>query len=135
MMVVFYSVVRRYMKHTSPGSFTRFVPGLECPVPLVLETNEELVGWYRNPAPFETSIVVFTSNALVLSNDRRIDRIGISEIVACEPPASKTDATGLRIRTRIGFRFVRIAGSFGPAGNQKDVFSFFSVMRAVVRSI
>jgi hypothetical protein len=41
--------------------------------------------------------------------------------------------TGVRILTKDGFRFARVAGSFGPSGNQKDAYSFIMVLRALVQ--
>jgi hypothetical protein len=46
-------------------------------------------------------------------------------------PKSKRDVTGLRVQTPDGFRFLRVAGSFGPHGNYKDTFSFLGVIRAI----
>jgi len=132
MAVLVYSVVRRHMKRTSPGAFTRFDGSQEVPVQLQLAENETIVGWYRNPPPWEHYLIVFTSDAFYVVDDGRIERIAVSDILGYESPKSKTDITGLRVLTKDGFRFIRVAGSFGPIGNQKDAFSFLMVVRAIV---
>src|SRR5437868_5683280 len=109
MAVLVYSVVRRHMKHTSPGAFTVFDGTREPPVQLALASNEAIVGWYQNPPPWEHSLLVFTSEAFYVVDDERIDRIAIRDIVGYEDPGSKTDVTGVRILTKDGFRFVRVA--------------------------
>ncbi len=131
MGVVVYSVVRRYMTHTSPGTFTRFDGSQELPVKISLTPGDAIVGWYRNPPPWERYFVVFTQEAIYVVDDERVERIAVTDIVGYESPKSKTDITGLRVLTRDGFRFVRISGSFGPGGSHKDAFSFFSVIRAI----
>jgi hypothetical protein len=132
MNVLVYSVVRRHMKRTSPGAFTRLEGGAAVPVELSPNPGETIIGWYRNPAPWQESLVVFTSEAFYVVEAGHTDRIAVADIVGYEDPKSKTDVTGVRILTKDGFRFVRIAGSFGPSGNQKDAYSFIMVVRALV---
>lgn len=91
-----------------------------------------MVGWYRNPAPWEQYLIVFTSEALYLVDEGRIDRVPIRDLVGYESPKSKADVTGVRLLTTDGFRFVRVAGSFGPNGNQKDAYSFIMAIRALI---
>jgi hypothetical protein len=131
MGVLVYSVVRRHMKHTSPGAFTRFDGSTEVPAELSLAPGETIVGWYRNPVPWQHCLIVFTSEAFYVVDGERTDRIAVSDIVGYEEPKSTRDVTGVRVLTKDGFRFVRIAGSFGPSGNQKDAYSFIMVVRAV----
>ncbi|HEY2404516.1 MAG TPA: hypothetical protein VGI10_00830 [Polyangiaceae bacterium] len=119
------------MKLTSPGAFTRIEDDAHVPVELSLAPNESVIGWYRNPAPWQHCLIVFTSEAFYVVDGERTDRIFIGDIVGYEDPKSKTDVTGVRVLTKDGFRFVRVAGSFGPAGNQKDAYSFIMVVRAV----
>lgn len=132
MAVLVYSVVRRHMKRTSPGAFTRSEDGAAPPVELSLSPDDTVVGWYRNPAPWQESFVVFTSQAFYVVENGRTDRIAVADIVGYEDPKSKTDFTGVRVLTKDGFRFVRIAGSFGPSDNQKDAYSFIMVVRALI---
>jgi hypothetical protein len=101
-------------------------------VELSLSPSEAIVGWYRNPAPWQDVFIVFTSEAFYLADGGQIDRIAVADIVGYEAPKSKTDVTGVRVLTKDGFRFVRIAGSFGPAGNQKDAYSFVMIVRALI---
>ena len=54
------------------------------------------------------------------------------DIVGYESPKSKTNVTGVRMLTKDGFRFVRIAGYFGPNRNRKDVYSFIMLLRALI---
>jgi hypothetical protein len=132
MAVLVYSVVRRHMKHTSPGAFTRYEEGAVLPVEFSLGTGETIVGWYRNPAPWQDAFVVFTSEALYIVNGGQIDRVAVADIVGYEDPKSKTDVTGVRLLTKDGFHFVRVAGSFGPGDRRKDAYSFIMVVRALV---
>lgn len=130
--MVITSIVRRHMKRTSNGSFTVFDGVTELPVQLRLGSDEVIIGWYRNPPPWERTIILFTSQAIYCVEQGRVERIPIVEIVGYESPNSKATTTGVRVLTREGFRFVRLAGSFGPHGNRKDVFSFIMVLRALV---
>lgn len=132
MTALVYSVVRRHMKHTSPGSFTRHKEGAALPVDLSASADETVVGWYRNPAPWQDSLIIFTSKALYVGEAGQLERIAVSEVVGYEDPTSKAEVTGVRILTKAGFRFVRIAGSFGPSGNQKDAYSLIMVLRALI---
>lgn len=132
MGVLVYSVVRRHMKHTSPGAFTRYQDGDVLPVEVTRGPGETFVGWYRNPAPWQDAFIVFTSESLYVIDGDRMGRIPLADIVGYEEPKSKTDVTGVRVLTKDGFHFVRIAGSFGPYGNQKDAYSFIMVLRALI---
>ena len=134
MAVLVYSVVKRHMKRTSPGAFTEYDGSTGMPVELALGPGETIVGWYRNPEPWQGCLIVFTSEAFYVVDHGRTDRIAVADIVGYEDPKSKNDATGVRVLTKDGFRFVRIAGSFGPSGNQKDAYSFIMVVRAVCPS-
>lgn len=127
-----YSIVRRHMKQTSPGSFTDQRAGTAVPAQLPLASDETIVGWYQNPSPWERTLIVFTSEAFYSVDEDRIDRVAVRDIVGYEDPQSKPDVTGLRILTKDGFRFFRVAGSFGPSGNQKDAYSFLMIVRALI---
>jgi hypothetical protein len=131
-MLVIDSVVRRHMRQTSPGAFTVFEPSVEVPRGIHVAPGEALVGWYRNPSPWEGAIVAFTSEALIILDGDQSERINLRDIVDYESPPSKEAVTGVRIRTKDGFRFVRMGGSFGPGGNRKDAYSFIMVVRAVI---
>jgi hypothetical protein len=132
MPVLVYSVVRRHMKRT--GRFVVFDTG--CPIPTPVHVSmlpgETMVGWYRNPPPWENCWVVFTSEAIYMVDETRVERLALSEIVDYEEPRSKVDATGVRVRTRHGFRFVRIAGCHGPGGQFKDVYNFIMAIRGLI---
>jgi len=132
MALVVYSVVKRHMKRTSPNAFTVFDGKTQLPMKLSLGPAESLIGWYRNPPPWENCLIVFTSAALYLLDGENVDRVLLSDLVGYEDPKSKTDISGVRLLTKDGFRFVRIAGCFGPNGNRKDAYSFIMVVRAVV---
>ena len=131
MPALVYSIVRRHMKRTSPGAFTEPGADSEVPVKLSLGPEETIVGWYRNPAPWQQALIIFTSEAFYVVGEEGTDRIAVADIVGYEDPQSKSEVTGVRVLTRDGFRFVRIAGSFGPAGNRKDAYSFIMVVRAL----
>ncbi|MBK8258198.1 MAG: hypothetical protein IPK82_36715 [Polyangiaceae bacterium] len=126
MALVFYSVVRRHMKHT--GRY--FEPGGEATPPKLpdLEPSESLIGWYQNPEPWPHSAIVFTDKALYSVEADQIERIAVTDVIDYEFPKSKSDVTGVRVRTPEGFRFLRASGSFGPHGNCKDAFSLLMVL-------
>lgn len=134
MTLLVYSLVRRHMKRTSPNAFTEFDGKAEPPAELLLAADETIIGWYRNPRPWEECLVIFTSEAFYVVNQGRIERLGLSEVVDYETPKSTTDVTGVRIMTKDGFRFIRIAGSFGPNGNQKDAYCFIMILHALAHA-
>jgi hypothetical protein len=129
--VLVYSVVRRYMKRTSPGAFTALEGVSEVPSSVALAPGETAIGLYKNPSPWSDASILFTSNALYLLNSENIERLDVDDIIGYESPP-KTDVTGVRVLTRDGFRFVRVAGCFGPNGNRKDAFSFVMLVRALI---
>lgn len=125
------SLVRRHMRQTS--AFTRAEPTRTAPVNVHPEAGEELVGWYRNPPPWDAIVVLFTTLAIHVCEHERTMRVPLEGIVDFEMPASVAEATGLRIRTRDGFRFVRMAGAYGPDNKCKDVFSLTRLLQVLVR--
>jgi len=128
-----YSVVRRNMKHVSQGAFSSSSDDLEpLKDTLPLEDGEELVGLYRNPMPWADTRVVFSTKALYTIEGQDVARVPLHEIIGYESPKSKVEVTGVRVLTNDGFRFVRVAGSFGPNGNRKDAFSFIMTLRGLV---
>jgi hypothetical protein len=122
------------MKRTSPNAFTVYGCAGELPARLSLAPDESVIGWYRNPSPWEHNLIIFTSAALYLVDDERVERVALEDIVDYETPKSKTDMTGVRVKTRDGFRFVRIAGSFGPNGNQKDAYSLIMILQVLAHA-
>ena len=120
------SAIRRHMKRT--GRY--FEPGASGGAPDIvgLPSDESILGWYRNPEPWERCWILFTDKAIYSSDEGRVERIQLTEILDYEFPKSKIDVTGVRVRTRDGFRFLRASGSFGPEGNQKDAFSLIMVL-------
>lgn len=132
MALVVYSVVRRHMKLTSERSFTVSDGTSDVPARLPLTPDESVIGWYRNPEPWSTNLVVFTSHCIYIVDVERIDQIPIKDIVGYETPKMKDGVTGVRVITRSGFHFVRVAGRFGPNGNRKDAYSFIMVLRALI---
>jgi hypothetical protein len=124
------AVVRRHMGETG-----RFVTDtLECmPGVQLLDPDETPIGWYRNPAPWEQCRVLFTDKALYSVEGTKVVRIPFESIVGYEFPPSKADASGVRVRTKDGFRFVRIAGARGRDGQIKDAFDFVMVVAKLSR--
>jgi len=122
------------MKRTSPGAFTLADGAARLPLELALAPGESAIGWYRNPPPWEHDLIVFTSEAIYLVTDDKVERVLLNDIVDYESPKSKENVQGLRVRTKDGFRFIRIAGSFGPNGNRKDAFSLGMVLLTLVRA-
>lgn len=119
------------MKHT--GRY--FEPGgvAEPPAVLGVPPEESVLGWYLNPPPWENAAILFTDKAMYAMEGEKTMRLALGDIVGYESPKSKTDVTGLRVRTRDGFRFLRVSGSFGPHGDFKDAFSLIQVIRAIAR--
>jgi hypothetical protein len=129
MGLVLYSIIRRYMK---PGArYIEAGKGAEPPIVPDMDPGESLIGWYQNPEPWETCRVVLTDKAIYSVDKEGISRIALDGIIGYELPKSKRDVTGLRVRTRDGSRFLRVAGSFGPYGNQKDAFSLIGVISSI----
>jgi hypothetical protein len=128
--LVFYSVVRRYMKRT-PG-FTLVSEQNPLPFKLALIEGETAVGWYRNPPPHENSVLVFTSNAIWIGEAGEFERIDIRDIISVELPSKRPGVKGLSVETTRGYRFMRASGSFGPFGNSKDYISLQMVVQAIV---
>jgi hypothetical protein len=132
MALLTYSVVRRHMKQTS--GFMLFADGEVPPATLPLLERESLIGWYRNPAPWENSLLVFTSSAIWTVDGAKAERIALKDIVGYEGPGSKDGVSGLRVVTKDGFRFMRVAGCHGPFGKYKDFIGLEMVLRAVLNS-
>jgi len=103
----------------------------ELPLKVSLTPEESVIGWYRNPPPWQHDVIIFTSQAFYVASAERIERIALSDVVDYETPKSKADVTGVRVMTRDGFRFVRVAGSFGSADNQKDAYSFIMILHTL----
>jgi hypothetical protein len=114
--LVLYSVIRRHMKAT--GRYVEAKAGVQCPVADYTRPGEELLGWYQNPEPWHASFIVFTDKAIYSVEGLEIVRIGLTDLVGYEMPEKRVDVGGVRVRTRDGFRFLRIAGSHGPSGAQ-----------------
>lgn len=132
MALVFYSVVRRYMKHTP--RFTRVDEQNPLPFELALAEGETAVGWYRNPPPHEDSVLVFTSNAIWVGEKATFTRVATSDIVGLQSPRRKEGVEGLLVFSKRGPLFMRASGSYGPYGNCKDFISLMSILRAVIFS-
>jgi len=102
---------------------------------LARHPGEEVVGVYRNPPPWEESRMVFTSHAIWLVEGEHAEPIALKDIVGYESPDPTTElATGIRVRTKDGFRFLRAAGTYGPCDKYKDYLGLVGVVRAVVAS-
>lgn len=118
MALVTYSVVRRHMKQTS--GFTLSDGSNPPPVTLDLGEGESLIGWYRNPPPWEGSLLVFTSNAIWTVERGVTERVRLADIVGYESPGDERGSDRPASPNTRRFRFMRVAGSFGPFGKYKD---------------
>jgi len=116
------------------GAADAFSDARGASLQIPFDAEEQLVGWYRNPSPWEESWVVFTDTAIYHGFPDRWDRIPFREVAHCEVPESKSDSTGVRLRTKDGIRFVRIAGRSGPQGRFSDAFMLVNLLRIVVRA-
>jgi hypothetical protein len=96
-----------------------------------IPADEGVIGWYRNPAPFDDCYLVFSTDALFLVNSSSTTRVAWKDILGYESPELKGTVTGVTIRTRAGALFVPIAGSHGPGGKFKDAFSLVMVLQGI----
>ena len=78
-------------------------------------------------------MIVFTSQALHLINNARVDRIALSDVMDCEIPTSEEGVTGFRVITKDGFRFVRMAGRSGPHEDHTVAFSYIDIVARLNR--
>jgi hypothetical protein len=123
------ALIRRHMRHTSPGAF---VPAAAEPVnvDLELQPDEELVGVYRDPTA--ESKIYFTTSAFYCVVDGAITKVPFDSIQDFERPSDKASVEGLMLATTNGPRFLRAGGSFGPMNHRKDAFSLLMVVFALV---
>ncbi|XXT14322.1 hypothetical protein WME94_29145 [Sorangium sp. So ce429] len=128
MALIMSSVIGRHLKHAEAYVC---MEGEALPVEFDCK-GEDVVGWYRNPPPFENDYVVFTTVAVHAWSANGWIRVPFDEIVHYEVPDSKEDSSGVRIRTRDGIRFIRFAGRSGPDGKFSDAFSLVGLLRVVV---
>ena len=117
------------MKHVPTFNRGEALP--ELPLQLELDPRETVIGWYRNPAPWEDHVLVFSDAALYSLAPSEFIRLAWKDVMGYQSPESKIDLSGVRVRTPEGFCFVRIAGSHGPEGKFKDAFGLMMVLRAM----
>lgn len=128
MTLVMSSVIRRHLKDAEG-----YVDARKAAPPIQHAFGaEEIVGWYRNPAPWEESYVVFTTAALHMNDGAHWRRIRFNDIMHYEMPESKGQSLGIRLRTHDGIAFIRFAGRSGPGGKFSDAFALIGLLRAVV---
>ncbi len=126
------SVVRRHLKNTR--GFTLSEGDTKPPAELALAPGEALIGWYRNPPPWEHSLLVFTSEGIWTVDGAGGACLAWRDITDYESPGTNEGVTGIRVRTRDGFRLMRIAGAYGPDDKYKDFIGLVEIVRAVARS-
>jgi len=124
------SLVRRHMRDT--GAFTPAESTMHAPVVVNLDLGEELIGWYRNPPPWEQEFVLFTTDAIICADTMGTVRIPISRIVDYDTPTKEPAPTQLWVRTRDETYRIRIAGSHGPQNRFKDIFSLTMLIQALI---
>ncbi len=132
MALMLYSILRRNLKNT--GRYFEPSQESEQPRPDGLDEDEVLLGWYRNPEPWENCVLVFTDRAIYSVEPAKSFRLMLNDIEGYETPDSKSQLIGVRIRTSDGFRFLRVAGSTGADGKFRDAFGLITVIQAVLRS-
>lgn len=121
------SIVRRHMKRT--GRFITFEEAQTAPVAMPAE--ERIIGWYKNPPPWENELVLFTWSAIWISDGFRLVRLPIDELAGYQEPTSKADLVGVSVRMRGGdTHFVRVGGT--RDGNVKDAFDFIMALRGLI---
>ncbi|WP_257457575.1 hypothetical protein [Archangium lipolyticum] len=132
MALMIAALIRRNMKEST--AFKVSDGHSAAPLSMELPAGESLVGWYKNPPPWEESLVAFTDKAIYALEKQQIVRIALDDIIDCESPPSKNEAVGVRVRTRDGFRFIRMAGSRGPQGKFKDVFDLLMILKVIIEA-
>ena len=131
MSEVIASIIRRYLKNTE--GFVRASAADETLRPgLALSSDEELVGWYRDPSRPASPVTAFTTSRFVIFDaDRRTDVL-FSEITDFEYPESKYRSEGVRVKAREGEAIlVPISGNSGPDGRHLDALSLVMVLRSL----
>jgi hypothetical protein len=124
------SVVLRHMKR-SPH-FSRSTSGVSAELSMDLDDGEVIVGTYTNPPPWDCCQLVFTNTAIRIVDNEQLVEIPWIEIVDYEPLDPNASIDGVRLRTRDGIRFIRIAGAYGPEGKFKDAFNLAMVLRSIL---
>jgi hypothetical protein len=114
MALLLYSVIRRHMKAT--GRYCEPTEEREPPCTSEIRLDESLLGWYRNPDPWQKCVLLFTDKAIYSVDEWPTTRIAIEDIIDYEFPKPKTDVTGVRIRTRDGFLLSSRVGLFRAGG-------------------
>lgn len=117
------------MRETS--AFTRWAPGLEAPVDIPREDDEDWVGWYRNPPPWEDVVLLFSTRAIYVSEPSGVLRIPVHQVSGYDRLRKGDEVTGVRVVTSEGIRFVRIAGRYGPGDRYQDVFSLVRILKVL----
>ncbi|MFO0761257.1 MAG: hypothetical protein U0359_32560 [Byssovorax sp.] len=121
------SVIRHYLKHAES-----YVSQGTIPLPIDLDAEgEEIVGWYRNPPPFEDDYVAFTTVGIYARAGGVWTRLPFDDIVDYELPQNKEKTNGVRVRAHDGTRFIRFAGRSGPSGKFSDAFILLGLLRVV----
>lgn len=118
------------MKSAASFTFSQSKRGL--PFVFDMEMGEELIGWYRNPPPFEQPLI-FTTHAIYGIEAGHVIKILWPDIFDYELPAAEGDFSGVKIRARTGAHFLRMAGGYGIEGKGKDVFDFIEVLKVLAK--
>jgi hypothetical protein len=97
-----------------------------------------VIGWYTNPAPWSHVKLVFTMDELCVCGDQ-LDgtderRVKLADIVDFQLPDAP-NATGVRLITKDGLVFVRMAGRLALDSGQRDVFCLVRVLHAYFRAL
>ncbi len=124
--------MRRHMKHAA--SFVTYKNGRPLPFSWP-DTREHIIGWYHNPPPWEQVRLVFTNCAIYVGDESAWTRIALDDITDYELPRPKERASGVRIVTRDGIRFVRIAGRSGKGAEFIDAFALVGLLHAYLRAM
>jgi hypothetical protein len=127
------SVVLRNLR-TSP--FFKRGADTKTAATVALGESESIVGVYTNPVPWEHYRIVFTSNGFHLIDGDWVQAVKWEDIIDYEDPRKDGLLGGVRLETRQGLIFVRMAGRFGSngslVGNLLDTFSMWQILRALL---
>jgi hypothetical protein len=129
---IMHSLILRNMKHARGFDTGGAATAMAASLPI--GANEQLVGVYRNPPPWQTSSLLLTDEAIyAVDQGAAPRRIAWAEIVDYDGPPDKREVENVTVRTRTESITLRIAGSHGPDGKFKDAFSFGQILNVLTR--
>ena len=98
------------------------------------DRQDGLVGWYRNPAPREGVLVLFTPDAMSVCDASGNTRVPFDEIDAVEGPRDKESADGVKVHCALGWVFIPFCGGHAAEDRSVDAFELWSLVRGILKA-